>query len=82
MKLSVWFDKYTIEYMDNVKPNTKNEYENIIRRYIEPNLGKYRLFVLNLSLNKGVYNHLQKKSAGGGLSAKTIKTYTPYCTTP
>ncbi len=73
MKLSVWLDKYTAEYMDNVKPNTKIEYTNTIRRYITPNLGKYRLFELNPSLIKGVYNQLQAKSARGGLSAKTIK---------
>ncbi len=73
MKLSVWLEKYTSEYMDNVKPNTKIEYQNTIKRYILPNLGKYRLFELNPSLIKGVYNQLQKKSKRGGLSAKTIK---------
>ena len=73
MKLSVWLEKYTVEYMDNVKPNTKIEYQNTIKRYIMPNLGKYRLFELNPSLIKGIYNQLQKKSTRGGLSAKTIK---------
>jgi len=73
MKLSVWLEKYTAEFMDNVKPNTKIEYQNTIKRYITPNLGRYRLFELNPSLIKGVYNKLQKKSARGGLSAKTIK---------
>ena len=73
MKLSVWLEKYINEYMDNLKPNTKIEYENTIRRYLMPNLGKYRLFELNPSLVKGVYNQLQKKSARGGVSAKTIR---------
>lgn len=73
MKLSVWLEKYINEYMDNLKPNTKIEYENTINRYLVPNLGKYRLFELNPSLIKGVYTQLQKKSARGSLSAKTIR---------
>jgi Site-specific recombinase XerD len=73
MKLSVWLEKYCSEYMDNLKPNTKIEYENTISRYLKPTLGKYRLFELNPSLIKGVYNDLQKKSARGGVSAKTIR---------
>jgi len=73
MKLSVWLEKYCNEYMDNLKPNTKIEYQNTIRRYLLPMLGKYRLFELNPSLIKGAYNALQKKTARNGLSAKTIR---------
>ena len=63
MKLSVWLEKYCNEYMDNLKPNTKIEYQNTIRRYLLPTLGKYRLFELNPSLIKGAYNALQKITA-------------------
>lgn len=59
--------------MDNIKPNTKIEYKNTIKRYLTPTLGRYRLFELNPSLIKSVYNKLQSKSARGGVSAKTIK---------
>ncbi len=73
MKLSVWLEKYINEYMDSLKPNTKREYQNTIKRYLIPHMGKYRLFELNPSLIKSVYNVLQKKTTRGGLSAKTIR---------
>ncbi|MDD3921532.1 MAG: site-specific integrase, partial [Eubacteriales bacterium] len=73
MQLSVWLEKYVNEYMDGLKPNTKREYQNTIKRYLVPQMGRYRLFELNPSLIKGVYNKLQNRSARGGLSSKTIK---------
>lgn len=73
MTMNVWIEKYKAEFMDNVKGSTRNEYEGTIRRYIQPCFGKYRLFELNPSLIKNAYKKLQKDSAKGGVSAKTIK---------
>lgn len=72
MTVSTLAEKYLNEYTDHLKKATKDKYENIINLYIKPHLGKYRLFELNQSLIKGEYNRMQKKSAKGGVSAKTI----------
>lgn len=72
MTMNVWIERYKAEFMDGVKGNTRKEYEGTIRRYIQPCFGKYRLFELNVSLIKNAYNKLQKVSAKGGVSAKTI----------
>ena len=73
MTMNVWIEKYQNEFLDNIKDSTRKEYEGTIRRYIKPRFGKYRLFEMNPSLIKGVYNKLQTNSAKGGVSAKTIK---------
>ncbi|MEA5013130.1 MAG: tyrosine-type recombinase/integrase [Candidatus Limiplasma sp.] len=73
MTMNVWIEKYQNEFMDSIKDSTRREYEGTINRYIKPCFGKYRLFEMNPSLIKGAYNKLQKDSAKGGVSAKTIK---------
>ena len=73
MTMNAWIEKYQNEYMDNVKDSTRNEYIGTIRRYIKPYFGKYRLCDMNPSLIKNEYIKLQKNSAKGGVSAKTIR---------
>ena len=59
--------------MDNVKSNTKIEYQNTIKRYITPNLDRYRLFEIEPVTYQRRVQQTAKQSARGGLSAKTIK---------
>lgn len=75
MKLSLWLDYWTKNYLINVKPSTKRLYEQKIRLYINPQLGNVRLCDLTGALIQEVVTEYASGACESApqISNKTIK---------
>ena len=69
MTLNKWLDTWEAEYLSDVKPRTKTEYQGTVARYIRPALGRMKLTSISTSAIQSMYNNLIKR----GRSAKTVK---------
>lgn len=58
--LSQWFDTWASEYLNNVKPGTKADYENHGKLYIKPKLGDIKLQKLTPPMVQAFINGLEK----------------------
>lgn len=74
MTLAQWLDTWQETYLVKIKPSTKLLYEQQIRLYIRPALGKIKLEDLDTDKIQRFYNHLGKGHDGKpGLSPKSVR---------
>ena len=74
MTTGQWMDFWQENYLDDVKPSTKQLYEQQIRLYIKPMLGNIKLKDLDTDTIQRFYRDLGKESGRKkGLSAKSIR---------
>ncbi|MDL2206856.1 site-specific integrase [Eubacteriales bacterium OttesenSCG-928-N13] len=74
MPLSVWLDKWLLEFTGNVKEHTRATYETQVRVHIKPALGATALSELKPVDIQTFYNNLSKESKGTpALSTKTAR---------
>ncbi|MDL2225080.1 site-specific integrase [Eubacteriales bacterium OttesenSCG-928-M02] len=64
-----WLDIWLEEYTNDIKPNTKARYGDVIRVHLKPNLGAATLQQLKTPAIQKLYNDLQRR----GMSPKTIR---------
>lgn len=69
MTLGEWLDSWLADYIQDVKPGTKDSYASIVDNHIRPALGKIPLQKLKPPMIQKFYNQLREK----GLSPKYIK---------
>lgn len=70
MKVSQWLDEWLASYTMNIKPATKNAYEEHIRVHIKPSLGNIPLKQLSTRDIQQLYTGLLKERE---LSPKTVR---------
>ena len=70
-----WLDIWAKDYLNNVKPRTREIYEASIRNHLKPALGTIRLEALDTPTIQAFYNGLSSpcKTRDHALSPKTIK---------
>lgn len=74
MTLAQWMDIWQESYLVKVKPSTKLLYEQQIRLYIKPALGKIKLEDLDTDKIQQFYNRLGEERDGKpGLSPKSVR---------
>ena len=73
--LGEWLDIWAKDYLNNVKPRTREIYESSIRNHLKPALGAIRLEALDTPTIQAFYNGLSSpcKTRDHALSPKTIK---------
>ena len=75
MTVADWMESWLTDYAVNVKPSTKRLYEECIRLYINPHLGKIRLDKLDGPTIQRYYNDLHQPADPDQkpISAKSVK---------
>lgn len=75
MTVGEWLDIWEKDYLNNVKPRTREIYKASIRNHLKPALGAIRLEVLDTPTIQAFYNGLSSpcKTRDHALSPKTIK---------
>ena len=75
MTVGEWLDIWAKDYLNNVKPRTREIYEASIRNHLKPALGTIRLEALDTPTIQAFYNGLSSpcKTRDHALSPKTIK---------
>ena len=75
MTVEEWMESWLTDYAVNVKPSTKRLYEECIRLYINPHLGKIRLDKLDGPTIQRYYNDLHQPADPDQkpISAKSVK---------
>ena len=75
MTVGEWLDIWEKDYLNNVKPRTREIYKASIRNHLKPALGAIRLEALDTPTIQAFYNGLSSpcKTRDHALSPKTIK---------
>lgn len=75
MTVAEWMESWLTDYAVNVKPSTKRLYEECVRLYINPHLGKIRLDKLDGPTIQRYYNDLHQPADPNqkAISAKSVK---------
>jgi len=74
MTVSAWLDVWVAEYLGGVKPRTSENYKDVCRVHLKPELGAVKLSALSAHMIQTLYNKKQKGHADkSGLSPKSIK---------
>ena len=69
MTVSQWLDIWVAEYLSNVKPLTKHNYNKQVQKHFKPAFGAFKLDALDTHTIQRFYNSL----SASGLSPKTVK---------
>ena len=69
MSVGEWLDIWIAEYLNNVKPLTRQNYAKQVNKHLKPSLGATKLEALEAHTIQKFYNSLSKS----GLSPKTVK---------
>ena len=69
MSVGEWLDIWIAEYLNNVKPLTRQNYAKQVNKHLKPSLGATKLEALEAHTIQKFYNSLSES----GLSPKTVK---------
>lgn len=72
--LAQWLDDWSKDYLNAVKPRTRESYKSNIENHLKPSpISKVKLTSLTAIQVQKLYNSLKNKKTGEKLSAKTLK---------